>query len=261
MFLLFLGRVLTPLLEMIKLDAKDCNAAAIYQKFKESLCKQHEIPITNVIGLGCDHAPVMVGKNNSFYSRLKADSPSLVLMDCICHSSHIAASAACKKLPPYVKTTIQRVVSYSSGSPKRSAILEEFQEFYGEEHRKLISISQTRWLVMHSCVVRLLENLSALEHFFLMCAHEDQRDTEAPALHEEMKNPYFKAYLLFLKYTLEYFNRMNALFQSSKVLVHRLQAESRQLLVNVCQNYMRHNVLESVHKIDVKHPHFQVRVK
>ena len=111
---------------------------------------------------------------------------------------------------------------------------------------------------MHSCVVRLLENLTALEHFFLSCAHEDKRDREAPALYEEMRNPYFKAYLLFLKYTLDYFNQMNALFQSRKVLVHKLQSESKQLLLKVCQNYMRPNVLDSAHKIDVKHPHFQV---
>ncbi|KAK3933093.1 LOW QUALITY PROTEIN: Protein FAM200B [Frankliniella fusca] len=232
------GLVCTPLLEMIELDAKDCTAEAIYQKFKEKLCEQHQIPVTNCIGLG--------GVTTHL---LKNDSPSSVLMDCICHSSHIAASAACKKLPSFISTRIRRVVSYVSGSPKRSAILEEFRQFFSEEPRKLVSISQARWLVMHSCVVRLLENLSALEHFFLSCAHEDNRDRDAPALYEEMRNPYFKAGLLFLKYSLEYFKRMNALFQSAKVLVHRLQTESRQLLVQVCQNYMRPNVLESAHKI------------
>ncbi|KAE8745970.1 hypothetical protein FOCC_FOCC007332 [Frankliniella occidentalis] len=244
------GRVCTPLLEMIELDAKDCSAENMYGKFKNVLCEQYEVPITNCIGMGTDHASVMIGQHNSFYSRLKADSPALVLMDCICHSSHLAAAAACKRLPAFVTTNIRRAVSYVSGSPKRTAILEEFQEFYSQEQRKLVSISQTRWLVMHSCVVRLLQNLTALEHFFLLCSQEDPKDKDAGVLCQEMRNPYFKAYLLFLKYALEYFNRMNALFQSAKVLVHKLQSESRQLLVQMCQNYMRPNVLESAHKID-----------
>lgn len=43
----------------------------------------------------------------------------------------------------------------------------------------------------------------------------------------ELSNDCNKAYLLFLKYsTLNYFNSLNALFQSKKPLVHILHSES-----------------------------------
>ncbi|XP_026280026.2 uncharacterized protein LOC113207611 [Frankliniella occidentalis] len=64
----------TDLLHMIELDPKDCSAEKIFGSF-ENLIKYYEIPVTNIIGLACDNANVMIGVNNSFYSRLKGPVP------------------------------------------------------------------------------------------------------------------------------------------------------------------------------------------
>lgn len=112
---------------------------------------------------------------------------------------------------------------------------------------------------MQPSTVRILDNYTALKQYIQLCALEDPKDTEASNLLMDLNNPYFKAYLLFLKYSLHYFNQMNALFQSDRVLVYQLFPESRRLLKQVCQNYMRANVLDSAHKIDVAHPHVQVK--
>lgn len=49
--------------------------------------------------MASDNASVMIGCNNSFFSRLKAEVPGVVLLKCICHSSAIIAHKACDKLP------------------------------------------------------------------------------------------------------------------------------------------------------------------
>ncbi|KAK3923983.1 Zinc finger protein 862, partial [Frankliniella fusca] len=192
-----------PLLKIIELGAADCSAEKMFQKFEEELAKL-QVPIINIIGLASDHATVMIGEHNSFASRLKARCPWLVLMDCVCHSSHIAAKNACKKLPSNAVIFVRRVATYVSGSPKRSAIFEEFQEFYNTEQRKLLKVSGTRWLVLHPCVARILENWIPLEQYFQSVVLEDPRkkDQEALSLLQEFRNPFTKAYMFFLKYAL-----------------------------------------------------------
>lgn len=250
-----------PLLTIIELDSKDCSAQNMFAKFEEEMGRLG-VPLSNIIGLACDHAPVMIGKHNSFASHLKARCPWLITLDCICHSAHIAASNACAKLPSNSVTFVRRVATYVTGSPKRSAIFEEFQEHYGAEHLKLQKVCATRWLVLHSCVERLLQNWIPLEQYFTGVVLEDTRrkDREAAAILDEFRNIFTKAYLYFLKYVLEYFNKVNALFQSEKTMMHKLWDCSMGLLKQLCQNYMRQNVLDSIATIDLAHPHFQVRV-
>ncbi|KAK3910547.1 LOW QUALITY PROTEIN: SCAN domain-containing protein 3, partial [Frankliniella fusca] len=244
------GSLVTQLLELIELDPTDCSAANIFGKFRETL-EGYNIPLTNIVGLACDNAPVMVGVHNSFFSRLKEICPWLILLNCICHSAAIAASHACKKLPAKVEALIRRVANYVSGSPKRSAILEEFQEYYHQAQLKMINPSRTRWLVLHPCVVRLLDNKVPLQEFFTLMALEDKKDAEAAELLDLLRNPIIHANLLFLKYTLQYFNKMNALFQTEDIMIHKLKEVSLTYLKQLCQNYMRPNVLPSVVTIDV----------
>ncbi|CAH1958537.1 unnamed protein product [Acanthoscelides obtectus] len=66
------------LLKVISVDAKNANAENLYTAFKECLISQN-IPIKNVIGLACDNASVMLGKNNSFLTRLRKCLDSLTM--------------------------------------------------------------------------------------------------------------------------------------------------------------------------------------
>lgn len=65
-------------------------------------------------------------------------------------------------------------MSYISGSAKRSAILREFQEFFDVKKNKLLKLSNTRWLVLHKCVIRLLENWEVLKSYFVLAVVEDK---------------------------------------------------------------------------------------
>lgn len=155
------GSIQTELLELIPLNATDCSAVKIYESFKLCL-NQKDIPLQNIIGLGCDGANVMVGNHNSFYSHLKTDVPSVILMKCICHSAAIIASKACEHLLRSTEELLRAVASYVSGSAKRCAQLCEIQDYFNTERKKILKLANTRWLSMHQCVLRILETWDIL---------------------------------------------------------------------------------------------------
>jgi len=134
-------------------DATDCSAEKLYSAF-ENYFKNNEIPLNNIVGIACDNASVMIGTHNFFISRLKKEVPALIILKCICDSSALIASKACSKLPDLCKNLLHAIVTYISGSAKRSAILREFQEFFGVESRKILKLSNTRWLILQKCVTR-----------------------------------------------------------------------------------------------------------
>lgn len=108
---------------------------------------------------------------------------------------------------------------------QRDAILGEFQDFFNVERHKILKLSNTRWLVLHKCVVRLLDNWEVLKHYFIFAVHEDKLQS-AETILTYLNNNVVKAYLLFLKYSLNFFNSFNALFQSRKLLIHKLFVNS-----------------------------------
>ncbi|XP_039313707.1 uncharacterized protein LOC105201687 isoform X2 [Solenopsis invicta] len=212
--------VTTQLLDLISIDAKDGTAETIFQVFK-NLLKEKEILINNVVGMASDNAAVMIGNNNSFMSRLKLEVPGLVTLNCICHSSALVSSKACEQLPQSCEHLIRSVTTYFSNSAKRCAILDEFQIFFNVERNKLVKLSNTRWLVLHKYIVRFLDNWEVFKHYFMYCIAEE-KSKSAEVILEQLNNISIKAYLLVLKYSLDFFNSFNALFQSRKILIHKL---------------------------------------
>ncbi|KAL0104002.1 hypothetical protein PUN28_016986 [Cardiocondyla obscurior] len=175
------GQVLTQLLESVSLDAKDCSASKLFESFKNLLIEK-EIPITNI-----------------------SEVPLLITLNCICHSSALVASKACKQLPSTCENLIRNIHSYISGSSKRCAILREFEEFFNVESNKLLKLCNTRWLILQKCVARILENWEILKNYFIVAVVEDKLQT-AEIILDNLNNNKIKAYFLFLKYVLNFFN-------------------------------------------------------
>lgn len=59
----------------------------------------------------------------------------------------------------------------------------------------------------------------------------------------ELENICNKAYFLFLQYALNYFNTINAIFQSKRPLIHQLHTESRKIFFKLGQNFIKPNKL------------------
>uniref|UniRef100_A0A2S2NTP9 Zinc finger protein n=1 Tax=Schizaphis graminum TaxID=13262 RepID=A0A2S2NTP9_SCHGA len=186
------GNVQTRLLELVCLNATDCSANNIFKQFEECL-KTKDISISNIIGIASDGANVMVGEKNSFVSRLKSCIPNLILMKCICHSSALVASKACKMLPRSAEDLIRSVASYVSGSAKRSAQLVEIQEIFDGQRKKILKLADTRWLALHQCVVRMLDCWTSLQHFFLVAVQEDKLKSGQSILND-LNNTIIKCY-------------------------------------------------------------------
>lgn len=68
-------KCVTELLELVQLDATDCSAEKLFLAF-ENCFKNKSIPLSNIVGIACDNASVMIGIRNSFVSRLKKRSRS-----------------------------------------------------------------------------------------------------------------------------------------------------------------------------------------
>lgn len=83
--------------------------------------------------MASDNAAVMTGCNNSFFSRLKAETTRCSIIKL--YLSAIIASKACEKLPTKCENLFRNVSSYISGNAKRCAILGEFQEFFNVEKK------------------------------------------------------------------------------------------------------------------------------
>lgn len=242
-------KIVTQLLELLTLDATDCSANKIFKMFKESLEKQN-IPIKNIVGLACDNASVMVGSKNSFMTHLKTEVPELITINCICHSSALIASKACEKLPSSCENLIRGVATYISGSAKRCAILGEFQDFFNGQRNKILKLSETRWLSLEKCVVRLLDNWEILKNYFMLATVEDKLKS-AEIILEHLNDIFIKAYLLFLKFALNFFNNFNVLFQSRNILIHKLYESSQKLIRQIAVNLVKIDVLENISTLDL----------
>lgn len=68
----------------------------------------------------------------------------------------------------------------------------------------------------------------------------------------QLNDHFIKAYLLFLKYSLNFFNNFNALFQSRKVLIHTLFENSHRLIREIETNFVIPKVLENIVDFNVE---------
>ena len=212
----------------------------------EAICSSFEkesIPLSNIIGFAADTTNVMFGQHNSVASRLLKAIPHIYLMKCICHSAHLCASHACEKLPRTAEDLLHDVYNYFCHSAKRQQDLKNFQYFTETEPHRLLKASQTRWLSLHSCVARLIEQWDTLLQYFEMAVKRDNLLVTEKIL-SLMKNPILKLYFLFLDYVLPKFTGLNLMFQSAKVSIHCLHSS----LVAIYKEFLSCYMVESYWK-------------
>lgn len=87
--------------------------------------------------------------------------------------------------------------------------------------------------------------------FFLLAVAENNLK-QCNFIHEALNNSEIKAYLLFLKFSLQYFNSLNALFQGRDILIHKLGEESRRIFRKLALNFIKTE--EFRNNVDCKNP-------
>jgi len=236
------------LVKLINIDAKDCSADKLFNAFKMEMWKQ-QIPFSNIVALSCDNASVMTGKHLSFKKKLEEMSKNLLTFSCPCHSIALVAHAACSKIPQVCEEFLKKIASYINSSPKRSAIFREFSECFQETSHKILRLSDTRWLSRHLCVERILTSWDTIKHFLTeMVVSEKTKSGEY--LLSIMQNIDMKAYLLFLKYILNFLNTFNAFFQAVETRIHLLQPKSMNFLFQISKHFLKPELLQHLLKIN-----------
>lgn len=137
------------------------TADRLFTKIK-NLFEEFEIPMENLIGFASDGCNVMFGKNNSVAQKLQEACPNIITLKCICHSMHLCASEACKRLPRRCEDLARDIYSFFKNSSKRQAQFTEFQVFCNIDTHKILKPSQTRWLSVLNVVKRILEQWEPL---------------------------------------------------------------------------------------------------
>ena len=183
--------------------------------------ENNNIPLEHIIGYASDTINVMFGEFNSVVSRLKEKLPNIFVMRCICHTAHLCASHACERLPRTAEDLVRDIYNYFCHSAKRQEEFKVVQSFCNVEPHKLLRLCQTRWLSLHSCISRVIEQWEALEEYFKAVANEDKLLSSNKIL-SLLQNPLWKLYFYFLDFVLPKFTQLNVMFQSSKTSVHCL---------------------------------------
>ncbi|XP_051798030.1 uncharacterized protein LOC127531856 [Acanthochromis polyacanthus] len=208
------NKIVSTFLGMINLDGETAEAiASTLTSFLQSV----GLDMKKCMGLGTDGCSVMVGKRNSVYTHLLQKNPNLQLLKCVCHSIQLCVSKAVETLP----RNLEYLVSHSHNWFSHSALRRrEYAKIYslinpGEVPLILTQMSGTRWLSIHDCCSRILQQWDELKLHFQQ-SKDQQRCYDAEILHQMYSDPMNKLYLLFLMPFLQEFNRINKLFQQDR---------------------------------------------
>ena len=112
------------------------------------------------------------------------------------------------------------------------------QGFCKTEPHKLLKPCQTRWLSLHQCVSRILEQWPALLLFFEAEVLEE-KTPHADKILGYLRSPYIKAMVEFMDFVLDNLTGLNKLFQSKKFELHRLVAEVSRTVKLFASNFMK----------------------
>nr|CAI5848749.1 unnamed protein product [Callosobruchus analis] len=187
------------------------------------LLDDNNIPFKNLVGFAADNCAVMIGDKTGVKARLREKNSNMFVLGCSCHSFHLAASAACCKLPQWVENFARDIYTYFAHSSKKLGELKVCQVFADTEPHTILKLSQTRWLSLQAVDSRLVEQWPALILHFTAAAMEKDSAYDTNAILNALNNKCFKLYFYFLTYILKIVNILNLEFQRETPKLYLLQ--------------------------------------
>ena len=189
----------------------------------------------DLVGIGTDGANVMSGEHHSVVALLRRTWPHVVHLKCVCHSIDLIAKSAVKAaLPSHIEFMITDSHNwFARSSPRLHAYqdvaslvgfstmwnVEEDEETSGSSLEgtappRLISPSDTRWLVLAECIEKILGQYDALKAHFTI-AYAKERCYQAKVLSEMYSDEKNFLFLLMIFPVLKELHRLTKLFQSN----------------------------------------------
>ena len=198
------GKIQSSLWDLVQVYAigneEGATSENLYNNIINSF-QEYDIPLHNVVGFGSDGCNVMMGSHNSVASRFKDSCPGINIVKCVCHSAHLCASEACKRLPRRCEDLCRNIYNHFKSSAKRMYTFKQFQLFLNLDMHKILHPSQTRWLSVKNMVDRVLEQWGALKLYFTHTYLGD-RLLSSEQIFNDLHDPFIKLYFLFLQWVL-----------------------------------------------------------
>ncbi|XP_029172984.1 uncharacterized protein LOC114941950 [Nylanderia fulva] len=229
------------LIQLINIGVQDSSAEKLFQAFKCEMRKL-QIPFPNIVAFSCDNASVMTGKHLLFKKMLEK-CPHLLAFSCPCYSAALAAHAACTKMPACCEEFLKKIANYLNNNPRSLIISHELCECFQVTNRKTLKLHDTCLLSDYLCIERFLESWDTIKHSLTEMVVCEKTDKEYLLL--MMNNVEIKAYFLFLKYILNFFNTFSTFFETIETRIHLLQSKSENFLLQICRNFLKEKKLKS----------------
>lgn len=107
-----------------------------------------------------------------------------------------------------------------------------------------------RWLSLHACINRIIEQWDPLKLYFHGQFMED-KSISAEFLHQSLESNISKLYFYALNYILPIPNKMNVIFQGDYSTVQRVYKDSTDMLVLLLSCYMKLSYVRSTNILDI----------
>ena len=244
-------------LGMVEIEGGDANTL--------TSCVQEVLADWNLIGsffvgLGTDGASPMIGKHHSVAALLKKGYPHLQSIRCVCHSIDLAGKDFMKVLPMHLTYMIRESYNWFAHSTERQRAYKEIlnivgfasihdlfnedpaSETEGKRALKLISPSNTRWLVLADCMERIVQQYDALSTHFELAASKD-RDCAANILSGYFKDESNKIWFIFVLPILKELRRLTKLFEKKSADNFTIYKEICTYFVSLGQRILKPAIL------------------
>lgn len=238
------GKVMTDLVE-IKTSEGASTGENIFNILDRCL-EDNKVSWEKCLAFSCDNASVMTGIHKGVSAFIHGKNPEVYINGCPCHLLHLVARTATKELSKDIEELLVDIFFYLDKSSKRKKSLQAFQRKCGTELHAIIKHGPTRWLSLHSCVDRLLEQWEPLKEYF-----KEEKDNISSRDQDSSKQarlmrinrffdcPSSKLYALFLQENLPIFTTPNLQLQTESPQIHRLMARLDDLLTDIVVRFVK----------------------
>ena len=166
-------------------------------------CREKNIQLGRLIGMGFDGAATFSGDKTGVQRRLKELSPHALFVHCRCHVLQLASVQGANAIPgiKHVYTTLMILWKSFHYSQKRAESLKEIQKVLYLPELKIVKSSDTHWLAHERCVKAVKASYSlmvlALENIY-----ETSHEPEALGLSKALSSHSTIAVMYLLDYIL-----------------------------------------------------------
>lgn len=224
---------ITQLYKLIKLE-DNYTGEGICQMLEETILFS-EVRKHHLISLITDGASNMCGEYKGVSSLLAKSVKHLFWLHCVSHCLNLILENAATNTMGDTVTLVKDISSTFAFSNANHSILSEIQDETDHKQKRILRYVPSRWLSLHKCIERILEEYEPLQNFF---ENQNTKDKEF-FIYKAMNNKCTKPKLQFLHHIIEKVIVLNKLFQNDDATSYFLYQQLQVFFVNTCKMILK----------------------